>query len=427
MDRLLPRYIFRSDQPSLWAMARRGVSDIASVVPDAILHEPAVQLPGSGAPLIVADPGLVREVLNDRHGRFTRDRLMRRLFRRSWGDGIAGAEGAPWQRQRRAAASAFRPAAVEQQGAAFAAIAERAVSSWPVGERIDLTQQAARIVAEVVFSVLVDGAGLVDPATVASDMPAYIRRIAGFGLKDVARLPESVHDRLSGIDRDPAVRRIKAAARILASNRRADSRDMIALLRDVGPIEDNIRGLLPAAMDTTVVGLSWTLYILAAQPEWQARVAAEARANDGCWTLDQIPITLRVVKEALRLYPPAPFLVRSAAASGTLGGFPIRKGQPISLSIYAMHRHHRSWPDPDHFDPDRFLPEAGSTPAWMPFGVGPRSCIAAQFALAEIAVIAARLLADLKLHTLEPAPELTLSVACRSATGLHIIAKRREQ
>jgi len=425
MTQALPHYTFRHDRPGLWAMARHGVSDIASVIPEAILHEPAVQLPGPGAPLIVADPEVVREVLNDRNGRFTRDVFMRRLFRRSWGKGIAGAEGEAWQRQRRAAAPAFRPVAVERRCNAFAAIAERAAAAWPVDESIDLARHTAPIIAEVVFSVLVDGTDVVDSLAVAADMPAYIERIAGFGLRDLMPLPERVHDLLGGIDKDPAVQRLRATAHGLASDRAIGGQDMIALLQDVGPIEDNIRGLLPAAIDTTVVGLGWTLYILATRPDWQARVAAEARTADGRWTLDQLPVMCRVVKEALRLYPPAPFLVRSAAADGELGDFPIRKGQPVSLAIYAMHRHRRLWRDPDDFDPDRFLSGREDTSAWMPFGSGPRTCIAAQFALAEIAVIAARLLADLELYPAQPTPRLVLRVASRSASGLNVVAKHR--
>lgn len=182
---------------------------------------------------------------------------------------------------------------------------------------------------------------------------------------------------------------------------------------------------MPAAMDTTVVGLSWTLYILASRPEWQERVAQEARNNNDCWTLDRLPVARRVVHEALRLYPPAPFLIRSAAADGDLGGFRIRKGQPISLSIYAMHRHRKLWRNPDDFDPDRFLPGQGMSPAWMPFGTGPRVCIAAQFALTEIAVIVSQLVRNLELTPTGPTPQLTLQVATRSATGLHVFARQR--
>lgn len=428
MDRPpLPRFAFRPAPPTLWNQLRSGVSDVASVVPDAILSEPAVQLPNFGAPLVVSDPALVREVLNDRHGRFERDRFMRRLFRRSWGQGLAGVEGESWRRQRHAAAPAFRAQAVDVAAGAFASAAERAATAWPRGEAVDLPPQIARIIADIVFAVLVDARGAVEPEAVAADMPAYVRRIARFGLRDLLPLPEVWHDRLSGIDADPAVRRLRALAHRLASGRSDSARhnDMIALIESVGPAEDNIRGLFPAAIDTTVAGASWTLYLLALRPEWQDRVAEEARACRTGLSLDRLSQTRRVVQETLRLFPPAPFLIRSAAVDGKLGEFRVRRGQPISISIYAMHRHRRHWSDPDDFDPDRFHPENGHHEAYLPFGVGPRMCIAAQFALAEITVVVARLVADLAFAPACQAADLSLQVTTRSRTGLWVTAAPR--
>lgn len=422
---LLPSYRLRQTPPSVWDMLRTGVADVASVVPEAILSEPAVQLPGPGAPLVVADPVLVREVLNDRSGQFARDRFMRRLLRRAWGKGLAAAEGESWQDQRRAAAPAFRPQAVESNVSAFAAAAARTAEAWPLGEPIELTGQAGRIIADVVFSTLVDGAGRVDTAAVAADMPAYVRRIGAFGNRDLLPLPESWHDRLSGIDRDPAVRRVRALAQRLAAGREAAGNDLVTLMRGTGPVEDNLRGLFPAAMDTTVAGASWALYTLACRPEWQHRLAAEARACGAGFALENLPLARRVVHEVLRLYPPAPFLIRSSANAGQLGRFPLNKGQPVAIAIYAMHRHRTLWDNPDRFDPDRFLPERGQHPGWLPFGAGPRVCIAAQFALAEIAVVVARLLAQLELVPADPAPQVSLQFTTRSATGLNVVARRR--
>ena len=423
----LPRFDFRPDPPSLWTMFRQGVSDFPGVVPAAIFEQPAVQLAGSrfGAPLVVADPDLIREVLNDRDERFTRDKLLRRMFRRAWGQGLAGAEGEAWQRQRRAAAPAFRPAAVADNSPAFITAAARAASEWPCGEPVELTQRVARIIADIVFEVLVDGGGEVDTALVAADMRGYINRIASWTPRDLLPLPESWHDRLSGVTGDPAVNRLRALARKLADGRSTQrgKADLISLLEGVGPVEDNICGLFPAAMDTTAAGASWTLYTLALRPEWQHRVAAEARGCSGNFAAERLGLTRRVVQEALRLYPPAPFMIRSAATDGQLGTFALNRGQPVLLAIYAMHRHRSLWENPDAFDPDRFLPGRGAHPGWLPFGAGPRVCIAAQFALAEITAVVARLLSELELAGAKP--HLDLRATTRSTTGLNVIASAR--
>src|SRR5690606_28959448 len=131
----------------------------------------------------------------------------------------------------------------------------------------------------------------------------------------------------------------------------------------------------------------WALYLLAFDPQVQARAADEAQATlDGraaaAADLPRLPYIRQVIEEALRLYPPAAFLSRTARAHDMLGGREVLPGDTIMLPIYALHRHHLLWDDPDRFDPGRFAP--GTTRdrfAFLPFGAGPRICIGASFAL----------------------------------------------
>jgi cytochrome P450 len=424
----LPAFGFLPHQPSLWRLIRQGIGDVGSCIPATILDDFAVQLPGAGAPLVVSSPDLAREVLNDRADLFDRDKFIRRLFRRAWGKGLAGAEGEDWQRQRKAASPFFRPSAVAAQLGAFAREAEAVADSLPDEAEIDLNALALRIVSRIVFSTLVEARGEVEPEVVARDVPGYIARIVDFGVLDLLPLPERLIDFLRGVDRDPQARRVRAAADRLAAARGegAPRADMIALLEGKGPVRDNIGGLIPAAMDTTVHGLSWALHTMALRPEWQQRAAAEARACGTEVTLDQLPLTRRIVQEVLRLYPPAPLMARCAAVDQAIAGHPVRRGQSVIVAIYAMHRHSRLWDRPDQFDPDRFLPERGLAEAWMPFGTGPRMCIAAQFAQAEIAVVLARLLARFALRPAGSEPVVSLRTATRSLNGLHVVATRRK-
>lgn len=423
----LPRFAFRPAMPGLWDMVKFAVRDPARLIPAVILDQPAVQLPGLGAPLVISDPKLARLVLNDRDGMFMRDKMLRRLFRRAWGNGIAGAEGEAWKNQRRAAAPAFRPQTVADHSPAFAAAAGKAAAEWPVGTAVELTSQSAPIIADIVFATLVDSAEAFDGKAVAADIPAYIERIANFRNIDLLPLPETVHDRISGLARDPAVQRITALARRVAGtpDLAGQRTGLISLLRGIGSVEDNLRGLFPAAMDTTVSATSWTLYMLSRLGHWQKIVADEARSCKGDYRADRLEQTQRVVMEVLRLFPPAPLIIRSTAVAGTLGGFHLRKGQPVLICTYAMHRHRLYWDQPDVFDPGRFSNGHDALAAWMPFGSGPRVCIAAQFALAEITTVVARLLADLRLEPSAPDADVTLRVTTRSATGLHVIAHRR--
>lgn len=424
---LPPRFVFRADQPSIRAMLRQGVGDPAAVIPAAILDQPAVQLPGPGAPLVIAAPDLVRQVLNDRGENFSRDRFMRRLLRRSWGQGLAAAEGEDWQRQRRAAVPFFRPQMVKDQLSAFAAAADAVLDAMPDQTEIDLVGLSARIVARVVFGVLVDGEGFADPEATARDVPALIRRIGRFTLLDLLPLPERLLDWKSGLNRDPAVQRLRTLAAQLAKARKtgAARSDMIALLEGQGPLEDNIGGLFPAAMETTVAGLAWALYLMSLHPGWQQQVAAEGLTTARSIGLDQLALSRQVTNEVLRLYPPAPLMARMATHDLDLGGFPVKAGQTVLVAVYAMHRHRQYWDQADRFDPLRFAPGAALPDAFMPFGSGPRMCIAAQFAQAEIAVILARVLARFELAPCGHDPVLSLQVTTHSLNGLHAALRRR--
>lgn len=416
----LPAFQFREGQVSLWTMLRQGISDVGSVIPAEILEDHAVQLTGRGAPLVVSSPELAREVLSDRADHFTRDRYVRRLFRRAWGNGLAAAEGDDWQRQRRAVVPFLTPKAVRDHAAGFVAATDAVIDRLEDGAEVDLVKFGARIVARIAFSVLVDARGQADPDAVAADMPAYIRRIAGFGLLDVLPLSEALIDRLRGIDGHPAVKRLRALGSHLAAARRdgPPRADMIALIEGKGPVEDNIRGLIPAALDTTVAGLGWALHALALRPEWQERVAAEGRALGGRPVLDALPVTRQVVNEVLRLFPPAPLLARSAACDMEIAGHRVSAGQTVLVAIYAMHRHHKLWDRPDHFDPGRWAAGSANPDAYMPFGTGPRMCVAAHFAQVETAVILARIAARFRIVPVGDAPIVSLQDATRSRNGI---------
>ncbi|MFM5884120.1 MAG: cytochrome P450 [Novosphingobium sp.] len=426
-ERPLPAYSFRKDQASLWTMLRHGVSDVSSVIPDTILELDAVQLPGPGAPFIVASPALARAVLNDRSDHFGRDRFSRRMFRRAWGSGLAGAEGEAWQRQRRAVVPQLTPKAVKERLADFVAASDAVIDQLGDETELDLVRFAGRIVARVVFSVLVDARGQADPDAAAADMPAYVRRIAGFGLLDLLPLPEALIDRLRGIDSDPSVQRVRALGKRLAQDRSEGlpRSDMIALLDGKGPFEDNIRGLIPAALDTTVTGLGWAFYVLAQRPDLKERVAAEGRDLDAVPLLDGLTVTRQVVNEVLRMFPPAPLVARSAMRDLDFADHKLKAGQTVLVAIYAMHRHRKLWANPDYFDPDRWTSENVNPDAYMPFGAGPRMCVAAHFAQAEIAVILARIAARFRIEPAGTAPIVSLQNATRSINGLGARLHRR--
>jgi cytochrome P450 len=164
-------------------------------------------------------------------------------------------------------------------------------------------------------------------------------------------------------------------------------------------LRDNIITFIGAGHETTSLALTWTLYLLAHAPEWQERLAAEARDVCGVGDVEaeHLPRLVQhewVIKEAMRLYPPAPAMARTAAQDIELTNLSVQKGDQIILAIYPMHRHESLWDEPNRFDPERFSPERSKHHhryQYIPFSGGPRICIGMRFAMMEAVTILAHL------------------------------------
>jgi cytochrome P450 len=239
----------------------------------------------------------------------------------------------------------------------------------------------------------------------------------------------------------PALIRVKRAVRELDEivnriirQRRAsgaDTGDLLSMLmaaRDEDgsgmtdrQLHDEILTFLLAGHETTAVSLSWTWYLLSAHPEIERKLRAELSQVLGGRTpqledLPRLPYADKVVKESMRLYPPAWSLARSTLKEMELGGYPLPVGSNVVMSPWIMHRDPRFFEHPEQFNPDRWAGDATQhLPkfAYFPFGGGPRLCIGASFAMMEanllLAVVAQRF--QLRLvpgHPVAAMPSITL-------------------
>jgi cytochrome P450 len=168
-------------------------------------------------------------------------------------------------------------------------------------------------------------------------------------------------------------------------------------------VRDEANTLFIAGHETTATALSWAFYLLARHPEVRARVQAEADAfgPDGPSSFDPVKLayTSRVFKEVLRMYPPVVAMVRRSKARVQFGGHVFPERHLFFVNIVGVHHRPDIYPDPDRFDPDRFLPELEATrhkAAWLPFSIGPRVCIGNFFAMMEGAVVLATLMRGLR-------------------------------
>jgi cytochrome P450 len=372
-------------------------------------------------------PAAIRHVLIDNPENYARSAATIRLLYPIIGRGLFLAEGEDWRIQRRTVAPAFAPRTVPMVARHVGAVADEFVATLAAetaGE-VNLLNHMHRLAIAVagraMFSLEMGEfaprmrrmlreygeGGLAQPSVLDIMLPAWLP-----APKDFARW--RFRRRWLGlIEEIIAARQARTGARSL--QREPDTPpplpDLLDLMaadpqngrpvsrrRDRRRLADQVATMIAAGHATTAVALFWALYLVASTPAVQEQIAAEAAPLDlgpqgAAEALARLVYTRATVHESLRLYPPAYGIFRVARQADEAGGVAVPKGAVVMIAPWLLHRHRRFWSDPDRFDPTRFLP--GAPPperfVYLPFGVGPRVCIGAQFALTEATLVLARL------------------------------------
>jgi cytochrome P450 len=180
---------------------------------------------------------------------------------------------------------------------------------------------------------------------------------------------------------------------------------------------DEAMTLFLAGHETTAQAMAWSWYLLAGHPRYYERLGTEG-----------MPFALQVMKEAMRLYPPAFLVARSAVRNTSIGGFAIRKDELVFIAPWLLHRDARLFEDPLRFDPDRFLPEREALLprfAYMPFGGGKRICIGNQFALMEGQIILSTIAKQVSMELVSHEPiDLQPFLTLRPKNGVTVAIRR---
>jgi cytochrome P450 len=365
--------------------------------------------------LFVMDPALIQAILLDDADSYSKQPLNDDVFGAAIGGGLLNAEGDDWRWQRRLAAPLFRAEDVLAYVPIFAAACEPLLQRWresPQGAAQaidkDMTGATLQALQDTVLGASLgeDERSLIEQSG-ASFLAHSIWKVALTSLHLPPSLP---HPGSRAMARDGSRLR-EVARRVLAKARGSGGDELLQRLvtaRDPATgeampdalIVDNVVTFLIAGHETTSQALTWTLYLLALFPEWQEAVRQEVRSVAGYRAigreeLAKLPLLDAVFQEAMRLYPPAPVLMRRTIAPVTLGGMELGVGTTITIPVYVVHRHRRLWREPLKFDPSRFAAEAKATRhrcAYMPFGAGPRTCIGGTFAMVEGKTMLATLL-----------------------------------
>lgn len=375
--------------------------------------------PSDGNPLyVLRHPEHVRRVLATDSASYAKTHSAFDRLQRVLGQGLLTLDGERWRRHRTMIQPAFNRGALANYTAAMVQETERSLEQWHASAVVDvareMTELTLRIVARTLFSHDVShssgdvadamrtfNATMGRPDLLPSWLPSPARaRVA----KAAAQLDGIVYALIDGRRRgqphDDLLQRLVDA--------QAQGGDSGGLSRT--EVRDELVTLFLAGHETTSNALAWTLLLLAQHPDVRQRLHAEVDGVLGGRPptpadLQSMPLLLQVLRESMRLYPPAYVVARKASADTTLGEYEVVRGTEIVVWIYWMHHDPRWFPDPEAFIPERFETDAMARlpkSAYLPFGGGPRACIGAQFSLVEAQLVLAHIVSRKRLDLAKP-------------------------
>ncbi len=370
-----------------------------------------VRIPfGSASAYLLRRPDHAKHVLRDNHANYDKDNFDYRILKSIVGNGLLTSDGELWRRQRTLIQPAFQRERTEALVPLMVERTEDMLARWrnAGGAARDIGRDMARLTLEVVTQALF-GINAGESAAEIGDAFRVLSRRAmdryGFWTAMLGFLPTPGNLRAK-----EARRRLRAVVEKLIAERRRrpPGSDLLSKLLEARDEEsgramseeqlrDEVTTLLLAGHETTANALSWTFYLLSEHPEIMRAVEAEVdRVLGGeAVTLKAVPdlnLCRAALQESMRLYPPAWVVSRSAIEEDVIGGYAIDKRALVAVCIYDTHRLPDVWPEPEKFDPRRFMDNhSGPAPfAYYPFGGGPRMCIGAGLATLEtICILAA--------------------------------------
>ena len=404
---------------------------------------------------VVNEPALVHRILVDEVKEFPKNQLLGHLLEPLLGESIFTTNGDQWKKQREMLNPSFEMARISHVfGLMNDAVKEMngRLHAGGAVHRLDIDPEMTYVTADIIFRTILSAR--LDRQAATRIIEAFVtfqEETARTAMRSMFKIPEwlwfltgeskrvkagnEIREVLSGIIRP----RYDAAV----NNAAGDEKDILSsLLRavdaDTGErfsfeeILDQVAMLFLAGHETSASALTWALYLLSLYPEIQQRAYEEVMGIVGNEEFDaakikQMTLITNIFKETLRLYPPVGFFARENAHETTMRDKTVAKGSSVVIAPWLIHRHKEFWDNPNGFDPDRFSdPKSIQKDTYLPFGMGPRVCIGASFAMQEAVLILATVVRDFTIE-LEPdfVPDVVGRLTVRSANGMKIVLKAR--
>ncbi len=412
----------------LWNLTRSSISVWPDYAFDALYIRNSVM---GFKTIVVSDPAGVRHVMTANAANYRHPPAVTRFARPLGGSGLFLAEGADWRRQRRLLAPTFTPFSIGLLLPHFRDAGLHLLHSAERSPRANLSKAFQDTALEAVLRALFSMPESSDRETLSHMVREYADGPGRPNLFDVFSTSDASFAFANG-KRARFQKRWSAAIDQIISQRKtsptkAGNRDLLDLLltlkdADSGEalsdaeIRDQCATMLVAGSETTARLMFWASYLLAMDTAEQVSVREEIAAFppqriNGLDDLQNCPRLRSVLLEALRLYPPIPQIVRVANGPDDICGEKIGADTQVWICPWVMHRHRKFWDRPTAFLPDRFAGKTApwtQTPAYVPFGAGPRICIGLSFALSEAQIVMAQLLSRYAISLPDARPVLPI-------------------
>lgn len=392
---------------------------------------------------------LVHNILSQQANQVHKSRLFKRSTISFLGNGLLVSEDDLWQQQRKLMRPAFHQNHIANYAQIMASYAEEIVEKWmkvpdtQINIDHEMMELTSRIVAKTLFGI--------DVSTEAGQIIQAVNVLQAVSTKQAKNLipvpswsplPENQHKQTAIRTLKKLINQIVADRRMEKDYSRGDLLSMLLQAVDESQqkasdkqICDEMMNLFLAGHDSTANVLTWAWYLLARHAQVEANLHQELDTHlkghlPTASDLPHLPYTEAILKETMRLYPPAWLLAREPKINITLGKYTVPKKSTIFICPPILHRDARYFSEPEHFYPERFANESmrqHMRHAYIPFGDGPRYCIGSNFAMMEgmivLATIARRCTFQLTSNTeISPAALLTL----RPAQPIHVRVSARK-
>lgn len=423
------------------ASARRNV---LSILPEIATRRPMVSGKTGIRWHMVMDPDALKQILRDRLADYPKSGVTKTLLRPAIGNSLFIAEGAQWHWQRRATAPAFSHRNVSALAPIMTQAAEATCRRLQDGDKtsFNMFDEMVSTTFQVISDVTLSGDSNLDRDVVHQAIDDYILAAGRVTIADIFGLPSWV-PRGGWLKSRRALAKMREIADATIDARRVappkETPDLLDLLLgasdpetgrslNTAELRDNLLTFIVAGHETTALTLSWALYLCGFDQDIQEKASAEAISVLGKRAATQddlksLPYIRAIIEETLRLYPPAAMVSRTAKKADTLCGRNVLPEDTVILPIYALHRNHLHWKDPDSFNPKRFLGTPIERYSYLPFGDGPRICIGQSFAMQEAVIILATLLARFRFTPIKgktPKPVMILTLRPEGGVWLDV-------